>query len=119
MAFEPVARSEDVRGPSFLRATARGTPVLLSRLSDGTPIAFGTICPHQQRPLDQGSLWEDAVDCPHHHYTYDPRTGENLYPRRVFPAERARRIQGIPTFEVREAGGWVLVGPRRDRDGPR
>jgi nitrite reductase/ring-hydroxylating ferredoxin subunit len=87
--------------------------VLLTRLEDGTAVAFGPICPHQSRAMDDGTLWHGEIDCPHHHYTYDPRTGANRYPRRVFPARRASALQGIAVFEVREADGWVLVGPRR------
>jgi nitrite reductase/ring-hydroxylating ferredoxin subunit len=113
MTFERVARSEEVRGPHFLRREAHGHPVLLTRLSDGTAVAFGHICPHQDLALDEGALWEDEIDCPHHHYTYDPRTGENLYPRRVFPARRAATVLGIPVFDTREADGWVWVGGAR------
>jgi 3-phenylpropionate/trans-cinnamate dioxygenase ferredoxin component len=113
MSYERAARSDDVQGPRFLRVEAAGRMVLLTRLSNGTAVAFGNICPHQGLPLDAGSLWEDEVDCPHHHYTYDPRTGENLYPRRVFPASRAKTVKGIPVFEVREEDGWVWVGPTR------
>jgi nitrite reductase/ring-hydroxylating ferredoxin subunit len=63
--------------------------------------------------MDAGSLWGDRIDCPHHHYTYDPRTGANVFPANVFPAERAARVLGLPVFEVMEKDGWVLVGPRR------
>lgn len=114
--FERVARSDEVAGPGFVRREAHGRPVLLVRLSDGTPAAFGHICPHQGLELDEGVLWEDEVDCPHHHYTYDPRTGENLYPKRVFPARRAATLRGIPVFETREEDGWVWVGPARRPD---
>jgi nitrite reductase/ring-hydroxylating ferredoxin subunit len=113
MTFERAARSEDVRGPRFLRVNVRGHPVLLCRLADGTPVAFGAICPHKGNPMDDGVLWGDEVDCPHHHYTYDPRTGENRYPSRVFPADKARAVKGIPVFDVREEDGWVFVGQRR------
>jgi 3-phenylpropionate/trans-cinnamate dioxygenase ferredoxin component len=111
---ERVARSEDVRGPCFLRVEAGGHPVLLTRLADGTVVAFGRICPHRDRPLDEGRLWDDEIDCPHHHYTYDPRTGENLYPKRVFPARRAASLKGIPVYDVHEDDGWVWV---KGRDG--
>ena len=114
MAFKRVARSEEVHGPRFLRVDVDGRPVLLSRLKDGTAVAFDRICPHQGNPMDDGVLWDNEVDCPHHHYTYDPRTGENCFPRRVFPAERARQVKGIGVFEVREEDGWVLVGQRRE-----
>jgi len=111
--FQRVARSDEVARPGFVRREAHGRPVLLVRLSDGSPVAFGHICPHQGLELDEGVLWEDEVDCPHHHYTYDPRTGENLYPKRVFPARRAAGVRGIPVFETREEDGWVWVGPVR------
>jgi 3-phenylpropionate/trans-cinnamate dioxygenase ferredoxin subunit len=113
MSYERVARSEDVRGPRFLKVEAHGRPILLTRLSDGSVTAFGNVCPHQNLRLDDGVLWEDEIDCPNHHYTYDPRTGENVFPKRVFPARRARKVRGIPVFETREEGGWVLVGPLR------
>lgn len=117
MTFEPVARSEEVAGPRFLRREAHGRPVLLTRLADGTVVAFGHICPHQERELDEGMLWEGEIDCPHHHYTYDPRTGENLYPKRVFPASRAASIRGIPVFETRESDGVVSVRAPSDPGG--
>lgn len=96
-----------------MRVVAHGRPVLVSRTADGTPVAFGTICPHQQKELDEGTMWKDEIDCPHHHYTYDPHTGRNLFPARVFPAPRAARLPGIPVFEVKEEDGWVWVGPSK------
>jgi 3-phenylpropionate/trans-cinnamate dioxygenase ferredoxin component len=111
--FERVARSDAVVQRTFLRVIADGRPVLLSRTADGTVVAFGPICPHQKKEMDEGTMWEDEVDCPHHHYTYDPRTGRNCFPTRVFPEVRARQVRGIPVFEVREEDGWVLVGPRK------
>ena len=119
MTFERVARSDEVQGPRFLRREVQGRPVLLTRLSDGTPVAFGNICPHQRQEMDEGTLWEDEIDCPHHHYTYDPRTGENRFPKRVFPARRAETVPGIPVFPTEEAEGWVSVDvgePHRPAD---
>ncbi|MGH8985547.1 MAG: Rieske (2Fe-2S) protein [Acidimicrobiia bacterium] len=75
------------------------------------------MCPHQGNPLDEGTLWDGEIDCPYHHYTFDARTGRNRFPARVDPAARARALQGIPVFEVREADGWVAVGPRKHSDG--
>jgi nitrite reductase/ring-hydroxylating ferredoxin subunit len=97
----------------FRRVQAHARSILVSRTADGTAVAFGHICPHQKKELDEGTMWEDEIDCPHHHYTYDPRTGRNLFPSRVFPAVRARTIRGIPVFEVKEEDGWIWVGPRK------
>jgi nitrite reductase/ring-hydroxylating ferredoxin subunit len=115
-SWEPVARSEQVAGPGFVRAEAGGGPVLVTRLSDGSVVAFGTICPHQGMALDEGSLWEDEVECPHHHYTYDPRTGENRFPKQVVAARKARGVPGIPVFAAKEEDGWVYVAPQHRQD---
>lgn len=115
--FERAARSEDVRFPEFTEARVRGREVLLSRLNDGTPVAFGTICPHQKNPLKSGRIWEGEVDCPYHHYTYDPVTGENRFPKRVSPAFRREQLEDIEAFEVREDDGWLWVGPQRSPSG--
>lgn len=112
MSYEAAARSEEVTGPGYVRAIAHDEPVLLTRLRDGTPVAFGPICPHQNKPMDGGSLWEGELDCPHHHYTYDPHTGENRFPKRTSPAFRAEQLEGIRIYAVTEADGWVWVGHR-------
>jgi nitrite reductase/ring-hydroxylating ferredoxin subunit len=47
-----------------------------------------------------------------HHFTYDVRTGENLFPKNVYPASMTHlRRQVIPlrTYRVRVEDGWVLV----------
>jgi 3-phenylpropionate/trans-cinnamate dioxygenase ferredoxin component len=119
VTFERVAPSGSVTGPRFTRVEVGGRPVLVTRLADGTPVAFHPTCPHQDNPMDDGSLWEGEIDCPFHHYTYDPRTGANCFPAKVFPRDRAARVLGIPVFEVKEEDGWVLVGPRRVVEGVR
>ena len=113
MSFDRVARSEEVRASRFRRAEVGGRVVLVTRLDDGTPVAFDQICPHQRNPMDDGSLWDDEVDCPFHHYTYDARTGANVFPANVFPSQQAAQVLGIAVYEVKEEDGWVLVGPRR------
>ncbi len=50
-----------------------------------------------------------GIDCPYHHYAYDARTGENRYPKRVFPRERADKVRSIRAFEARDDDGWVWV----------
>jgi nitrite reductase/ring-hydroxylating ferredoxin subunit len=113
VTFQRAARSDEVVHSRFHLVEIHGRSLLLSRLKDGTAIAFGRICPHRQLEMDEGSLWDELIDCPHHHHTYDPRTGENVFPRRVFPAARARLERGIPVFEVLEEDGWVFVGAEK------
>lgn len=85
--------------------------MLLARLANGEPVAFGPVCPHQFLSLEMGSIWNDAIDCPNHHYTFDARTGRNIFPANVFPRERAEQIKGIPIYPVREEDGWIWVKP--------
>ncbi len=100
------------------RAVVEGIPVLLARLSDGRPVAFGTTCPHEGNPLDEARIWSDEVDCPYHHYTYDLRTGRNAYPARVFPAGRRACLRDLILYDVEEHDGYVWVGPRRRAPAP-
>ena len=72
------------------RVEVAGQSVLLGRTAAGDAVAVEPICPH-------------------HHYTYDAHTGENHYPRRVFPRARAELVQPIRTVPVREDEGWVRV----------
>ncbi len=113
------AASSEVTGAP-LRVEPEGhVPVMLARLGDGTAVAFGTTCPHEGNPLDEAHLWGDIIDCPFHHYTYDPRSGDNRYPRSVFPADRAATLKALPIYQVLEDGGSVWVGPRiRADDAP-
>jgi nitrite reductase/ring-hydroxylating ferredoxin subunit len=89
------------------RVEVEGGAVLVARTTGGWPVVVAPICPHQQRPMDGGNVYRDEVDCPHHHYTYDARTGENRYPKRVFPRARAAAIKPIQVFESREQAGWI------------
>ena len=88
-----------------------GQPVLLARLEDGSVAAASAVCPHEAADLSQGAVYMGAVDCPRHHYLYDLRTGENRYPRRVFPADRAVRLADLPLYAAKEEDGWIWVGP--------
>ena len=99
----------DKVGVVLRRVEVAGRPLLLARTSAGDAIAVGPICPHQNRPMDGGNVYGNEIDCPHHHYTYDAHTGENRYPKCVFPRARAAAVQNIHAFSTREDDGWVWV----------
>jgi 3-phenylpropionate/trans-cinnamate dioxygenase ferredoxin component len=90
-----------------------GKKVLLARLDDGTLAAASAVCPHQGEDLSGGMLYFDAIDCPLHHYVYDLRTGQNRYPREVFPADLAARLAPLRLYPVKEQDGWIWVRERR------
>lgn len=108
MEWERAARSEEV-GRVLRRFDILGQPVLLGRTSAGDAIAVEPICPHQNLPMDGANVFGDEIDCPHHHYTYDAHTGENRYPKRVFPRWRAEQVRSIRAYATREEEGWVWV----------
>ncbi len=112
MTWSRATRSDEL-DHVLRRVEVAGKPVLVARLLDGNPVAVGPICPHQRLPMDGGAAYRDEIDCPNHHYTYDARTGENHFPKRVFPRERAEQVEPIVVYETREADGWLLVGERR------
>ncbi|MBW3664870.1 MAG: Rieske 2Fe-2S domain-containing protein [Actinobacteria bacterium] len=101
--FERAAPSDEVGGPPFLRVTIGDTEVLLGRLPDGAAVAFDPACPHQGHQLSRGFVTDDGcIECPHHFYAYDARTGTN-----TFPGDD--QDLALPVHEVQEAEGWVWV----------
>jgi 3-phenylpropionate/trans-cinnamate dioxygenase ferredoxin component len=95
---------------SLAKVVVAGREVLLARLEDGTVTAASTVCPHRGEDLSGGMVYMGAIDCPWHHYLYDLRTGENRYPRNVFPADLAACLAPLPLYPVKEEAGWIWVG---------
>ncbi len=88
--------------------------ILLVRLDDGTLAATAIACPHRGADLSEGMLYLDAIDCPLHHYLYDLRSGENRYPRNVFPADLAVNLAPLTLYQVKEEDGWIWVSDREN-----
>lgn len=104
-----VLPSDELPAGSLRKVEFGGEAVLLSRLEDGTVAAASAVCPHQAADLSEGRLYMGAIDCPLHHYLYDLRTGENRYPKDVFPADLAAKLKSLPLFAVEEREGWIWV----------
>lgn len=71
--------------------------------------AFEAKCPHMGGPLGEGTLVGAQIDCPWHHYLYDIATGENYYPKSVYPTELKHNVKPLRTFPVRVIDGRVKV----------
>ena len=73
---------------------------------DGEYYAFEAICPHRDGPLYQGYLWKNSIECPWHHFRYDIRTGENIYPKNVYPniENLQRDLRPLHTYQVKVEG---------------
>lgn len=101
--------------PDSMRAVeAGGRQVLLVNV-EGRVHALQAFCPHRAAPLQEGTLWGAVIECPWHHYRYDARSGENLYPRNVYPDDLPfvqRDLRPLRRYAVRVEGDdiWVQIG---------
>ncbi len=100
--FQAVADASRVGEGEIVVAQVGGQPVVVGRV-DGQLYGIGGICSHQHARLADGDLDGTTVLCPLHNSGFDIRTGQ---PVRL-PAEAA-----VPSYEVREEDGRVLVSVR-------
>jgi len=91
-----------------------GVPVILANYEGEIHALYG-ICPHQDNPLEGATLWGPLLDCPFHHFQFDVRSGENHFPKRVYPDDMPRlrsQVRPLPRYrvEVRDGDVWVDLG---------
>jgi 3-phenylpropionate/trans-cinnamate dioxygenase ferredoxin subunit len=107
-----VVRVEEVAPGATKLVCVEGTPVVLVN-DDGRVYALYGLCSHQHQPLAGGKVWKGVLDCPWHHFQWDLKTGENLYPRRVYPLNAMPhlrdQVRTLPTYEVTIVDGFVDV----------
>lgn len=70
-----VATTDDIRPGQTRLVEAEGLPVLVCH-TGGRYYAISAVCPHEEGPLQDGSLVGERVVCPVHGYDFDVRTGE-------------------------------------------
>ncbi len=109
--WRKAAASLELPRRGLLQVDVHGKEVLLCRLEDGASAACHPLCPHQNAPLVEGSVYMGAIDCPLHHYLYDLQSGRNRYPRNVFPADKAATLAPLRTYPTYERDGvlWVKI----------
>ncbi len=106
-----VGRAGDVP-PGQVRRVKAGRWAIALVNRGGTYHALWAVCPHQGGPLDLGALWQGAVECPWHHYRFDPVTGSNVYPACVFPDDMPqvkKNLRPARVFPVRLEGQRIYV----------
>jgi nitrite reductase/ring-hydroxylating ferredoxin subunit len=111
MPFEKLGRVDEIPPGSTKFSTVRGRPVLLANYA-GRIFAMHGICPHRRNPLEGAQLWDHLVDCPWHHFQYDVRTGENYYPKNVYPRDLPalqKQLEPLRIYPVELRGAEVWV----------
>jgi 3-phenylpropionate/trans-cinnamate dioxygenase ferredoxin subunit len=107
-----VAQVKDIL-PGHTRLIQRRCPILLINEA-GSFYALQGLCAHQNLSLAEAKVWKGVLDCPWHHFQYDLYTGENLYPRRVYPLATLPRlrdqIRSLQTYPVQVVNQAVWVG---------
>ena len=113
-AWYKAIASANLPSRGLVKVHFTGQPVLLARLEDGTLAASSAVCPHEAEDLSEGTIYMGAIDCPRHHYLYDLPTGENRYPRNVFPTDLARDLAALTVYPVKEKDGWIWIALEDD-----
>lgn len=111
--FQRLAQLDDIPTGRTKYLVIETTPLILANWS-GTIYALEGLCPHQKNPLEGATLWDNLLDCPFHHFQYDVRTGENYYPKNVYPRDYPRlqeQLNPLKTYpvQVRDGAVWVDI----------
>lgn len=64
----------------------------------GDYYAISPICPHEEGPLQDGSLVGEVVTCPVHGYDFDIRTGECEFDPELAVATYPVRVEGADIY---------------------
>jgi nitrite reductase/ring-hydroxylating ferredoxin subunit len=111
VAFRKLCRAEEVP-PGRTKYVCLGPTSVVLANWEGEIYAFGGTCAHQGLPLDGARLWDHLLDCPWHHFQYDVRTGENYYPKNVYPTDEPRlqqQVESLKTYPVELRNGEIWV----------
>jgi len=112
MRWVLVARRGDIPLGQVRAAQIGGLRLALVNVR-GTIYALDAACPHQGGPLDEGALWQETLECPWHHFRYDPATGANIYPANVYPQDMPQldpEVRPVRVFPTKIRGDNVLLG---------
>ncbi len=115
--FVAVCRSDDLPEGEVRQLKARGKEIAVGRLVGGQLFAVGGRCSHLRARLGKGKLHGTLLECPWHGSLFDVTDGcvakwvqypiwlKLLYDA-TLPAFMKR---GIPTYQIKEENGDVLV----------
>lgn len=100
-----VIASSDEVGETPLGRVVLDEPIVLYRLSDGTPVALADTCPHRRYPLSLGRLVGDVLVCNYHGFSFDG-TGRCV----AVPGQDAIPSRAdVRAYPLVERGPWLFV----------
>ncbi len=108
MAYRKVARSADVPPGEVRLFVLDGNPVIIANHGHRF-FALSGLCPHQNMSLAGAHLWDGLVTCPWHNYQYDIVTGENYFPKSVYPADLREHVLPLATYPAKIRGDEIWV----------
>jgi nitrite reductase/ring-hydroxylating ferredoxin subunit len=111
VAFVRIARVEEIPRGRTAFFQIGNKPLLVARVDEDI-FALHGVCPHRGNPLEGATLLDHLIDCPWHHFQYDVRTGENYFPKNVYPADLPRlqtQLRPLRKYavEIRDGEIWV------------
>ena len=115
--FVPVCKSDELPEGTVRQLKARGKEIAVGRVVGGQLFALGGRCSHMFARLGKGTLNGTVLECPWHGAQFDVTDGcvakwaqrpaiLKLIYDATLPAFMKRNV---PTYEVKEEGGEVLV----------
>jgi len=111
--YVTVAKIEEIP-PGQTRTIEVKRCLILLVNDEGSYYALQGLCGHQNLPLTGCKVWQRVLDCPWHHFQYDICTGENLYPRKVYPVDSLpylhQQLNPLRIYPVRVVDENVQVG---------
>lgn len=97
--FERVCAVDEVPQHMPRKVEVNGRGVLVCR-KNGELFAVDAICPHKNKSMERGVLFQGQIVCPHHQYRFDLETGRCN-----------RRCAPVQTYEVKVVDDEVWVRP--------
>jgi 3-phenylpropionate/trans-cinnamate dioxygenase ferredoxin component len=108
VAFHLIARAEDVPPGQTRFFCIDGRPLVIAHYS-GQLYALAGLCPHKGFELHGAILWDHLITCPWHQFQYDVRTGENYFPKNVYPSDLGRNLRPLETYRIELRGSEIWV----------
>ncbi|HBQ20341.1 MAG TPA: hypothetical protein DD708_00230 [Deltaproteobacteria bacterium] len=99
MGWVTVAKKNELSEGQTKAFVVEGKDIAIAQVK-GNYYAFFNECSHAQFPIDQGTLSDTVIECPHHGATFDITTGEAL----TLPA-----VTPLKIFKVKVDGEEIKI----------